>query len=108
MKKCTMILSGRHLWVEMYDSIGVIQRKRKKGYPDILWSVPKTKIQCSACGIINDNYRDLITEKNIKVRLMETLSKSFPGRFLIIPVVGGKDIKVDKLEMVNAIYSLIK
>lgn len=103
-----MTLSGRHLWVELFDSLGKIQHKRRLGYSDIVWSVPKTKIQCSACGLINDNYRDLITEKNIKKRLLETLNKSFAGRYLIIPIVGDKDLKVDKVDMVNAIYSIIK
>ena len=47
-------------------------------------------------------------EKQIKYRIVKLLADGCPGRYVLIPIEGGKDIKLDKLEMVNAIYSLIK
>jgi len=82
-----------------------------RGYlPKIMLEMIKEQVEKNNQRDINFINAQLFVkkEKQIKHRIAKLLADGCPGRFVIIPVEGGKDIKLDKLEMVNAIYSLIK
>ena len=53
---CPKTMSGKHLWGEAFNGLGKLIRNKEK---EVVGAEVKTRIECIACGMIDDREEKL-------------------------------------------------